>query len=63
MEFEDAEDNVSSIVNNARLEHMHLTEDEIERVRAVALGEKTSKYKPYHVVEDEGQFIQKVLSM
>lgn len=43
MNYKEAEENVNFVVNNARLEHMHLTEDEIERVHAVALGEKTSE--------------------
>lgn len=38
----DAIDNtVNFIVENARLEHMYHTEDEIERIRAVASGQKT----------------------
>lgn len=39
----EAEENVNFVVNNARLEHMHLTEDEIERIREVALGKKNSE--------------------
>lgn len=46
----DIDNRINFVIDNARLEHMYHTEDEINRIREVATGKKTCSQAIHEII-------------